>query len=56
MARGVAALLVVQKVEAALAVADRAAVIESGAIKHAANPTALAADPEPLDRCVGVGR
>ena len=40
----------------ALEVADRVAFIENGAIRHEANPAALAADPEPLDRCVGVGR
>ena len=48
--------LVEQKVEPALEVADRVAFIENGAIKAAATPAALAADPEPLHRCVGVGR
>ncbi len=51
-----AALLVTQKVEAALAVADRVAFDEHGAIKHEAAPAALDADPEPPHRCVGVGR
>ncbi len=54
--QGVAVLLVEQKVEAALEVADRVAFIENGAIKHLSTPAALAADPEPLHRYVGVRR
>ncbi len=54
--QGVAVLLVEQKVEAALEVADRVAFIENGAIKHVSTPAALAADPEPLHRYVGVRR
>ena len=41
-AHGVAVLLVEQKVEAALEVADRVAFLENGAIKHEATPAALA--------------
>ena len=53
---GVAVRLAEPKVDVALKVADRVAFTENGAIKHEPNPAALAADPEPLDRCVGVGR
>ncbi len=55
-AEGVAVLLVEQKVEAALRVADRIAFLENGALRHEATPAALAADPEPLHRYVGVRR
>jgi branched-chain amino acid transport system ATP-binding protein len=55
-ARGVAVLLVEQKVEAALKVADRIAFLENGALRHEATPAELAADPEPLHRYVGVRR
>ncbi len=55
-AQGVAVLLVEQKVEAALRVADRVAFLENGALRHEATPEALAADPEPLYRYVGVRR
>ena len=55
-AHGVTVLLVEQKVEAALEVADRVAFLENGAIKHEATPAALIADPEPLHRYVGVRR
>ena len=55
-ANGVAVLLVEQKVEAALRVADRVAFLENGALCHEATPEALAADPEPLYRYVGVRR
>ncbi len=53
-ARGVAVLLVEQKVEAALAVADRIAFLENGSVRHVATPAALTADPEPLHRDLGV--
>ncbi len=53
---GVAVLLVEQKVEAALRVADRIVFIENGAIRHETTPKQLAADPEPLHRYVGVSR
>jgi branched-chain amino acid transport system ATP-binding protein len=54
--RGVGVLLVEQKVDAVLRVADRVAVVESGRIVHHATPAALAADPEVLLRYVGVRR
>ena len=49
-------LLVEQKVDAALAVADRIAFIENGRIRAHATPESLARDPEPLTRYVGVRR
>ena len=53
--RGVAVLLVEQKVEAALRVADRIAFLEHGVIPAIATPEALHADPAPLQRYIGVG-
>lgn len=55
-ARGVAVLLVEQKVEAALRVADRIAFLENGVLRHEATPQELRADPEPLHRYLGVRR
>ena len=55
-AAGTAMLLVEQKVEVALAVADRIAFIENGRIREHATPETLARDPEPLVRYVGVRR
>ena len=55
-AAGTTMLLVEQKVEAALAVADRIAFIENGRIREHATPESLARDPEPLTRYVGVRR
>jgi branched-chain amino acid transport system ATP-binding protein len=55
-AHGVAVLLIEQKVEAALKVADRIAFLENGSVRHEATPDELAADPEPLHRYVGVRR
>ncbi len=55
-ALGVAVLLVEQKVEAALQVADRIVFLENGAVRDEATPAELAADPEPLHRYVGVRR
>ena len=55
-AAGTTMLLVEQKVEAALAVADRIAFIENGRIREHATPESLARDPEPLVRYVGVRR
>ncbi len=49
-------LLVEQKVEAALRVADRIAFLENGSLRHEATPQELAARPEPLHRYVGVRR
>jgi branched-chain amino acid transport system ATP-binding protein len=54
-ARGVATILVEQRVEAALSVADRVAFIENGAVRETATPASLRADPSPLHRYVGVG-
>ena len=53
---GVSVLIVEQKVEAALKVADRIAFLEHGAIQHQATPAELIADPEPLSRYVGIRR
>jgi branched-chain amino acid transport system ATP-binding protein len=54
--RGVSALLVEQKVDAALQVADRVSFLENGILRHEALPAQLRADPEPLHRYVGVSR
>ena len=54
--QGVAVLFVEQKVEAALAVADRIAFVENGTVCETATPEALHADPAPLYRYVGVGQ
>jgi branched-chain amino acid transport system ATP-binding protein len=53
---GVAVLIVEQKVEAVLKIADRIVFLENGAIRHEATPAALSADPEPLNRYVGIRR
>ena len=55
-ATGTAMLLVEQKVEAALAVADRIAFIENGRVREHTTAERLARDPEPLIRYVGVRR
>ena len=55
-ATGTALLLVEQKVEAALAVADRIAFIENGRVAGHTTPADLARDPEPLIRYVGLRR
>jgi branched-chain amino acid transport system ATP-binding protein len=54
--RGVGILLVEQKVEAALRVADRVVLIETGRIQREATPVELAASPEILLRHLGVRR
>jgi branched-chain amino acid transport system ATP-binding protein len=54
--RGVGVLLVEQKVDAVLRVADRVAIIESGRVVREGTPAELAADPEALLRHVGVRR
>ena len=51
-----AALLVEQKVETAIEIAGRVAFNEHVPVRHEATHAALAADPEPLHRYVGVGR
>ncbi len=53
---GVSVLIVEQKVESALKIADRIAFLEHGAIQHQATPAELNADPEPLSRYVGIRR
>ncbi len=53
--QGVATILVEQRVEAALSVADRVAFIETGTVRETATPAALRADPAPLHHYVGVG-
>lgn len=55
-ARGMAVLLVEQKIEAALRVADQISFIEHGVVRHETTPAALAEDPEPLSRYLGVPR
>ena len=55
-ARQVGILLVEQKVDAVLRVADRVALIENGRIARHATPAELAAEPEVLLRYVGVRR
>jgi branched-chain amino acid transport system ATP-binding protein len=54
--RGISILIVEQKVDAALRVADRIVFMENGTIRGESTPTALAADPDPLHRYVGVHR
>jgi branched-chain amino acid transport system ATP-binding protein len=52
--RGVAVLLVEQKVDVALAVADRIAFLDHGTIVETATPDELQADAGPLHRHLGV--
>ena len=54
--RGVSVLLVEQKVDAALQVANRVSFLENGVMRHEALPGDLRRDPEPLHRYVGVRR
>ena len=54
-ASGVAVLLVEQRVEAVLPVADRIAFLETGSIRATVETGALRADPTLLKRYVGVG-
>ncbi|MBH61493.1 MAG: ABC transporter ATP-binding protein [Alphaproteobacteria bacterium] len=53
---GVGVLLVEQKVEAALQIADRIVFIENGSVAGEATPAELESDPEPLNKFVGVRR
>ncbi len=55
-AQGVSVLLVEQKIDGVLRVADRVVFLENGALKHESDPQTLRADPEPLYRYVGVKR
>jgi branched-chain amino acid transport system ATP-binding protein len=54
-AEGVSTILVEQRVEAALAVADRVAFIENGVVRETATPAALRAVPALVHHYVGVG-
>jgi branched-chain amino acid transport system ATP-binding protein len=53
--QGVATILVEQRVQAALAVADRVAFMEHGQLRETATPDSLRADPALLHHYVGVG-
>ncbi len=53
--QGVATILVEQRVEAALSVADRVVFIEGGTVREVATPATLRADPALLHHYVGVG-
>jgi len=55
-ARGLAVLLVEQQIKLALAFCDRILLMENGSIRHEAPARALAADPVPLERYIGVHR
>jgi branched-chain amino acid transport system ATP-binding protein len=55
-ARGVGILLVEQKIDAVLAVADRVILIENGRTVKEATPADLAAQPDLLLQHVGVRR
>ena len=52
---GRAVLLVEQRVEAVIAMADRVALVETGRVRDIVPAAALAADPRLIDRYVGVG-
>jgi branched-chain amino acid transport system ATP-binding protein len=54
-AQGVATILVEQRVEAALTVADRILFVENGRSRQTVSPDALRADPALLHHYVGVG-
>jgi len=54
--RQVGVLLVEQKIDAALKVADRVALMENGSIRHQSTPAELASTPEILFKYVGVRR
>lgn len=53
---GVGILLVEQKIDGVLRIADRVTFLENGAVRHETDPGALQGDPEPLFRYVGVKR
>ncbi|MGH6855967.1 MAG: ABC transporter ATP-binding protein [Aestuariivirga sp.] len=54
--RGVATVLVEQRVKSALKICGRILLMENGAIRHEATAVELAADPVPLERYIGVHR
>jgi len=53
-ARGVGVLLVEQRIDAALRVADHVVILETGSVRYAGPPAALARDAETLLRYLGV--
>lgn len=55
-ARQVGVLLVEQKIDVALKVADRVALMENGSVRHQSTPEELASNPEVLLRYLGVRR
>jgi branched-chain amino acid transport system ATP-binding protein len=52
---GVAVVLVEQRVESALSVADRVAFLENGVLRAITTPEAVHKDPAALQHYVGVG-
>lgn len=54
--RQVGVLLVEQKIDLALRVADRVALLENGSIRYESTPEALASNPEVLLRYLGIRR
>ena len=55
-ARQVGVLLVEQRIDVALNVADRVALMENGSVRYQSTPEELASNPEVLFRYVGVRR
>jgi branched-chain amino acid transport system ATP-binding protein len=53
--QGVATILVEQRVDAALSVADRVAFIENGTVKQSCDAASLKSDRTPIEHYVGVG-
>ena len=53
---GLSAIIVEQHPQAILAISDRVAVLDRGTVVHAGSAAALAAQPELLDRLLGVAR
>jgi branched-chain amino acid transport system ATP-binding protein len=53
---GLSAIIVEQHPQAILAISDRAIVLDHGSVVHADTATALRANPELLDRLLGVAR
>jgi len=51
---GIAVVIVEQQVDEALAYAERAVILDHGTVVHADDATALLADPEALERWVGM--
>jgi branched-chain amino acid transport system ATP-binding protein len=53
---GLSTILVEQNARKVLGVTDRVAVLERGSVVHTGDSAALKADPEMLERFLGVGR